>query len=318
MVPEAMRSLRIIALPMAKPKFHLNSKSVVDRMLVYYHFNLTSPDAVENKQSWVNRLTTKAAGTWAGFGKAPKGSWKSSLYEHGERLVDRMDFEELALKGSISRGDDKTQQRPPEIPLVYPPSVYSELSTPTLHPTIHPTLSQLQRVLSIREPRHRRGFYLWMLITPLTFPFTIIPIIPNIPFFFCVWRSWSHYRAYRSSQYLSSLIDQGLVKPKPSQELDEVYRSFSPSAFTSQIDPPMITPLRESFESESKGTPHQCSSSSASTGTASSDTTSVMQELLLAREAVPRILQLFELPESVARDMYRAMEQVRVRVEKGL
>lgn len=79
----AMRSQRIIALPMYKRlKFHpdslMLSKPVVDQMMIYYHFNLTSPDELaKNKQSgMLNRLTTKAADTWAGFGKAPKGSWK--------------------------------------------------------------------------------------------------------------------------------------------------------------------------------------------------------------------------------------------------
>lgn len=42
-----------------------------------------------------------------------------------------------------------------------------------------------------------------------------------------------------------------------------------------------------------------------------------MQELLLTREAVPPILKLFHLPGSAADDIYRAMQQVRVRVEKG-
>ena len=80
-VRNAMRSLRIVALPMTKPKFHfpestMQSKPFVDRMLVYYHFSLISP-GVEKKQSGLlNSLTAKAVDTWAGFGKAPKGSWK--------------------------------------------------------------------------------------------------------------------------------------------------------------------------------------------------------------------------------------------------
>jgi len=82
LVPKVMRSQRIIALPMYKQlKFHpdnlMLSKPLVDQMMIYYHFNLTPPDVAKNKQSgMLNKLTTKAADTWAGFGKAPKGSWK--------------------------------------------------------------------------------------------------------------------------------------------------------------------------------------------------------------------------------------------------
>lgn len=305
-------------------------------MTIYYHFNLTSPDELaKNKQSgMLNRLTTKAADTWAGFGKAPKGSWKLRLYEYGERLVDRMDFEELALKGvdpslapplrnpgttgkqltSVSQSDDKVQQRHQEIPLIYPPSAYSELFVPTLNPTLHPSLSQLRSLLSIRKPRHRRGFYLWMLIAPLTFPFIIIPIIPNIPFFFCAWRSWSHYRAYRSSQYLSSLIDQGLVRPEPSQELDEVYRSLFPSASSIRDGPSISVPTSSLEDPESTGDPHLDPPSSTTTGTACDNDGDVVRQVLLTREVVPRILELFDLPESTAGDIYRAIQQVNTRV----
>ena len=119
-----------------------------------------------------------------------------------------------------------------EIPLIYPPSAYSELSVPTLNPTLHPSLSQLRRLLSSREPRHRRGFYMWMLVAPLTFPFTIIrespswkivdtvtqpslmvglAVIPNIPFFFCVWRSWSHYRGIIHPISIFEIIKTGSI-----------------------------------------------------------------------------------------------------------
>ncbi|KAL4080717.1 hypothetical protein J3A83DRAFT_4367135 [Scleroderma citrinum] len=148
---------------MTKPELYPNSKSVVDWMLVYYHFNLASSD----KRSWVNRPTTKAD-TLVGVGKTPRSGWK-------EWLVDWMEFEELTWQaGSVSRGDDKTQRRLPEIPLNYLSSVDFELSIPTLNPTIRSSLSQLRRLLSTREARHRSGFYLWILIVPLTSPLTII------------------------------------------------------------------------------------------------------------------------------------------------
>lgn len=68
-------------------------------------------------------------------------------------------------------------------------------------------------MLQKRGPVHRKGFLFWMLISPLTAPFMLIreltplflassllnvlfptAIIPNLPFFFCVWRSYHHYR----------------------------------------------------------------------------------------------------------------------------
>lgn len=82
LVPKAVRSMRIISLPLAKIRAHPDSESASspNSLLVYYHFSLTSSNADEKNLTWLNKmlhaLTTKAAEMWAGFGKAPEGSWK--------------------------------------------------------------------------------------------------------------------------------------------------------------------------------------------------------------------------------------------------
>jgi hypothetical protein len=161
------------------------------------------------------------------------------VYRAGERLVDRLEFEELALKSidpslgpsitnfgrknpviaEAEKGVENEPQllkvcmlhrqlvrkppfMPPQIPLLYPESIISSSTV----------LSDLRAYTEHRIPRHRRGFYLWMIIAPFTAPFMLIrmyhifshysilpsvdgtAVIPNIPFFFCAWRSWSHYR----------------------------------------------------------------------------------------------------------------------------
>ena len=47
--------------------------------------------------------------------------------------------------------------------------------------------------------------------------------IPNIPFFYLVFRAWSHYTALNGSKHLEFLVNKDLVKPKPSKVLDELY-----------------------------------------------------------------------------------------------
>jgi hypothetical protein len=100
--------------------------------LTYYQFQLnvkakqrSSPAGSKEKARWfgwpqeglVQWASSRSSDTWAGFGKAP-GGWKVcvcvfligdspsvtvylfqlKLHRAGERLVDRLDFEELALK----------------------------------------------------------------------------------------------------------------------------------------------------------------------------------------------------------------------------
>jgi|ERR1700692_4212100 hypothetical protein len=92
-VQKTIRPMRIIALPLTRsailsknhPPTNINASS--DITLTFYHFQLRSPPDVDardegkdKKQSQLKTLikwaSTKAADAWAGFGKAPEGSWK--------------------------------------------------------------------------------------------------------------------------------------------------------------------------------------------------------------------------------------------------
>lgn len=352
-LPKAMRAMRIITLPLSRPKIPpdrgLKPHAVFNpnRMLIFYHFDLSQGNSVNSQdQSAIKRavkwVSTKAADLWAGFGKAPEGSWKLRTYELGERIVDRIDFEELALKGvdpslgpsvthadinitgqEVNKVNFSEKQSPRDvlrIPLIYPPSIYASLPPTGLNEVSHPSIIHLRTLLTSRGPRHRRGFWMWLAIAPLTAPFIIVPVIPNLPFFFCAWRSWSHYRAYRSSQYLSSLLDHGLIVPEPSPALDQLYASHVPSLSSIEsLRSPMTPPPRSAASlpvnasNTSNGRPpNDVTHSSSQPGAANVHKAS--QRLLLTRNAIPHILQLFGLPQSSAADMYRAVEQVRGRL----
>jgi len=275
--------MRIIALPLTssvRGPGHTEKPSP----LVYYHFQ-TPPKAESRRRGWVDWATGKAASIWAQFGKAPEASWKFKVFTYGERLVDRVDFEELALKGvdpsmgpklSNPRSPTEEQKKTAFIPLVYPKFVGTS------------PLAHLETILSRRSPRHRKGFYMWMLLAPLTAPFMLIPVVPNLPFFFCVWRSWSHYRAYKASDYLQSLLQRGAIDPRSDPDLDGIYASHAPS-----------------------DTLHDATKSDAGDGKDKE------QKVLLRRDAVPQILQLYGLPESAGSDIYRAVEQANARLREG-
>ncbi|KII90774.1 hypothetical protein PLICRDRAFT_106278 [Plicaturopsis crispa FD-325 SS-3] len=298
--------MRIIALPLTRP-----GRRSTKAVLTYYQFQVHHPKDSANADGkapsssvgrYVKLAQQKAADIWAGFGKAKEGNWKLKTYRYGERLVDKLDFEELALKGidpslgpSIAlpptAGSDVTTETPSVAPisLLHPPSIDSSPSAST--PETYSPLDRMRDLLAYRKPRHRKGFYTWMIIAPFTAPFMIVPIIPNLPFFFCVWRSWSHWRAYRASQYLETLVDMGAIVPEASSELDRIYAQYKPEA----------------------GPPESSDPKNPSSDGSEAERTSV----LLTRDAVPEILSLFELPPAAEADIYRAVEQARIRVEEG-
>ncbi|KAH9997915.1 mitochondrial K+-H+ exchange-related-domain-containing protein [Russula vinacea] len=284
-VPKTRLPMRIIALPLTgsvRGPRHTEA-------LVYYHFQMR-PKAEKGRGGWIDWATGKASSVWAQFGKAPENSWKFKIFTYGERLADRIDFEELALKGvDPSMGPKMSQPRSPN------EEQKKTVLIPLVHPQIigTPPLAHLETILTRRSPRHRKGFYTWMLLAPLTAPFMIVPVIPNLPFFFCAWRSWSHYRAYKASDYLRSLLQRGTIVPNSDANLDSIYAKHAPSNVL-----------------------HDATKSGSEVG--KDEEGRKEEKVLLRRDAVPQILELYGLPESAASDIYRAIDQASSRLKKGI
>ena len=79
---KAVRSARIIALPLTRPNPRA-SLSAHNHNLTYYHFQLSGP-AKKSEKGIIGWATTKAANIWAGFGKGAEGSWQvSCLFSAG-------------------------------------------------------------------------------------------------------------------------------------------------------------------------------------------------------------------------------------------
>ncbi|KZO93684.1 hypothetical protein CALVIDRAFT_539856 [Calocera viscosa TUFC12733] len=142
--------------------------------------------------------------------------------------------------------------------------------------------------------------YIYLLALPITAPFALVPVIPNIPFFYCAWRAWSHYRAYRAATYLEQLLQSHTIVPTPSPLLDKLYRGF-PSV-----------PLTLSSRSSSPAP--ATASTTASPSASSSGTADPTPYILLTEPDVSTILSAFHLPEEGATELEIALAQARARV----
>lgn len=54
--------------------------------------------------------------------------------------------------------------------------------------------------------------------------------IPNLPFFYLVYRAWSHYRAIAGGKHVQWLIENELLYSVPSKTLDDLYALHAPPA----------------------------------------------------------------------------------------
>ncbi|KAJ7118567.1 mitochondrial K+-H+ exchange-related-domain-containing protein [Mycena crocata] len=184
MVPRSLGSMRILALPLARPTNASNNSSF-RQLPIFYSYKITPPPLLhktapprtiltrwlpdEGLGKWVSH---KANRTWADFGLAEKGSLKLRAFQLGERLMDRLDFEESNLKTidlSIApplKVDGKLVEtgRDTQVPLLYP---FTVLSGPQ-------ALDHLKALVDQRISIHSRGVGMWIFFAVLTAPLKLI------------------------------------------------------------------------------------------------------------------------------------------------
>ncbi|KAK4046031.1 hypothetical protein OIV83_006420 [Microbotryomycetes sp. JL201] len=185
---------------------------------------LKNADGSPKKLPPITRATSWAADNWQKLGQAPDGTWKRRAYVMGDRFMDRIDYEEWALKAidpalspkpwkKTQVATDQSGMKGEQVELLYPKSL---LEPKTL-------VESLYKQLDHREPHHRKAMWKCLIAAPLTFPFAIVPIVPNFPLFYVLWRAWSHWRAWKASQYLRELLSASQIQVKPAEVLDKIY-----------------------------------------------------------------------------------------------
>ncbi|RAK98636.1 mitochondrial K+-H+ exchange-related family protein [Aspergillus ibericus CBS 121593] len=161
------------------------------------------------------KITQKAAETWAKWEEADKG-WKKHLVSWGNRVQQRIPYQEWGLKSipsleSARRVDESHGTK--KVDVLFPGNAIRPEKLRTM----------LQAIATERQDLHRRRMWLSLLVTPLTIPIGLIPLVPNVPFFYLVYRAWSHGRALNGSKHLEVLLERDLLNPTSHPGLEELY-----------------------------------------------------------------------------------------------
>ncbi|XP_034209425.1 uncharacterized protein LOC117622760 isoform X3 [Prunus dulcis] len=141
-----------------------------------------------NAELLVDFVSTKMNNAWMGLEKAPQGTFKNKLHGLGLKLLARVKPSEIFLK-SISNEITGVE-------VTYPSSLNARL-----------VRRRLRHIAMRGSIIHKKYLYGSFTLLPLTSAFTVLPL-PNIPFFWCLFRTYSHWRALQVLQ--------------PSKELEEL------------------------------------------------------------------------------------------------
>ncbi|KAI9171085.1 protein (fungal and plant) [Paramyrothecium foliicola] len=171
--------------------------------------------------SYADRGAAWAAKKWAEWEAKDRG-WQKKVVEYGNHAFRRIPYEEWGLKSvpplSTRRRDEELHGKD-KVQLVFPPSAIS----------LHKAEGILRTLATERQNLHRQRL-LWCCIgMPITIPFALVPVIPNLPFFYLLYRAWSHWRALAGGKHVQWLVENKLIAPSPSTELNQLYVRDSPA-----------------------------------------------------------------------------------------
>ncbi|KAF2101810.1 hypothetical protein NA57DRAFT_34864 [Rhizodiscina lignyota] len=182
------------------------------RTLIYCERIAQDPNA---PRTIADRATSKVNETWISWERKEKG-WQKTLTNWGNKVLRQIPFEEWGLKTIPSLTDKRKEMwlsGKSKMEVLYPGLYLESSKVPTI----------LKALATERQALHRRKLY-WSLIgLPITAPFALVPVIPNIPFFYLAFRAYSHWKALAGSKHLQFLIENKALRHSPSPALDQAY-----------------------------------------------------------------------------------------------
>ncbi|XP_057535695.1 uncharacterized protein LOC130813821 [Amaranthus tricolor] len=166
----------------------------------------SQPISSANAELLIDFVSNKMNNTWMGLEKAPQGSFKNKIYGVGLWLLARVKPSEIFLK-SISKDVSGVE-------ITYPTSLNARL-----------VRRRVRHLAMSGAIIHKNYLYGSASLLPVSTVFMVLPL-PNIPFFWLLYRSYSHWRAWQGSEKLLQLVSDGSNVPCDRRKENEDHDSF--------------------------------------------------------------------------------------------
>lgn len=144
-------------------------------------------------RSIFDKVSIKANETWAAWEKDEKavGNWKKKVTFYGNQALKRIPYEEWGLKTLPALTDRRKQD-------IIDGKAKHEILFPGRYLKQERVTEILSKLAQERQGMHRSKLIWSVVIMPFTAPFMLVPVIPNLPFFYVLYRAWSHWKGISS------------------------------------------------------------------------------------------------------------------------
>ncbi|KAL3632123.1 hypothetical protein CASFOL_025107 [Castilleja foliolosa] len=173
----------------------------------------------------VDFVSNKMNGAWSKLEQAPQGTFKNKIHGLGLKLLSRVKPSEILFK-SIPKETNG-------VDIIYPSSLNPRL-----------VRRRLRHVAFRGSVIHKNYLYGSAILLPLTSVFMVLPL-PNIAFFWVLFRTYSHWRASQGSKKLLELVSDASCRPHVSVEMAKVDKSSTNDSVESTSPPWVFEPTEE-------------------------------------------------------------------------
>ena len=212
--PTPQKTMRLFLLPIS-----------TRRTLIYCE-RLQPTLSPGQKPPLADRILTKTSETWTKWESAEKG-WQKQVTNYGNQLFRRIPFEEWGLKTlpplTKTREKEMVETGRLRFDVLFPGKFVKEESV----------LGTLKRLATERQALHKSKLWQSVALMPVTAPFALVPVVPNLPFFYLCFRAYSHFRALYGGRLLARVLEgssvgggeksESLVRAVPESRLDAMY-----------------------------------------------------------------------------------------------
>ncbi|KAM3077176.1 hypothetical protein ACMFMG_003360 [Clarireedia jacksonii] len=184
-----------------------------------------------NDASLLDKATRRASNLWAGWEKKESG-WQRKVVDLGNKAFKRIPYEEWGLKSIpplSTRRETEGLGNKTQVDVLFPSTILPQDSV----------VEVLRTLATERQKLHKSRMIYSIVGLPIAAPFGLIPLIPNLPFFYLCFRAYSHWKALKGSQHIEFLLKEQLIRKQPSKILDQLYaRQMLPKSRS----PPLMDP----------------------------------------------------------------------------
>ncbi|ORX61283.1 hypothetical protein DM01DRAFT_1118657 [Hesseltinella vesiculosa] len=200
--------MKFLALPIVK-----------DRIAFYCHSTLPTSSKISKAIEWSSRK-------WNELGESQPNSWKKRIHNKGDEILKQLDHNEVFLKEIPTK--EHLESPIEKAVLVH----HANLSTEVIE-------QELTRLVKERIPYHKKYMRYSAYWVPVACTFAVVPLIPNIPLAYNLFRLYSHYKAYKGAQHLNELLQDkrlelSIIQDIPIGTLDSITTLEFPDSLVKQ------------------------------------------------------------------------------------